>query len=97
MKKKLVYISLLAIVSLAGYAQQTDAYGGFLDIKGEKTGFFHTELINDRWCLVTPQGQLFFSIGLNHIDPASLRYPENIHIWEEKYHGSTQGPSPMMN
>ena len=28
-------------------------------------------------------------MGLNHIDPASLRYPENLHIWREKYGGST--------
>tara|TARA_Y100000588_G_scaffold379772_1_gene462517 strand:- start:161 stop:298 length:138 start_codon:yes stop_codon:yes gene_type:complete len=26
---------------------------------------------------------------MNHFDPASLRYPENIHIWREKYDGST--------
>ena len=39
--------------------------------------------------MITPQGLRFFSIGLNHIDPASLRYPENIHILEEKYNAST--------
>jgi len=27
----------------------------------------------------------FFTIGLNHIDPAALRYPENIDIWRTKY------------
>ncbi len=35
-------------------------------------------------------GGQFFSLGLNHIDPASLRYPENIHIWRDKYGGSMQ-------
>lgn len=39
--------------------------------------------------MITPEGKPFFTIGLNHIDPASLRYPENINIWPEKYGGST--------
>ena len=43
----------------------------------------------DHWWLITPQGNPFFTIGLNHIDPASLRYPENIAIWRTKYKGST--------
>ena len=38
---------------------------------------------------MTPEGSPFFSIGINHIDPATLRYPENIHLWREKYGGST--------
>ena len=47
MKKKLIYISLLAFISIASFSQQTDAYGCFLDIKGEKTGFFHAEQISN--------------------------------------------------
>ena len=43
-----------------------DQYGGFLDVKGRRTGFFHTERINDRWWLVTPDGHGFFGIGLSH-------------------------------
>ena len=53
------------------------------------TGFFRLEK-RQRWWLVTPDGDPFFSLGLNHIDPASLRYPENVHIWREKYGGSTE-------
>jgi len=30
-------------------AQELDTYGGFTDVTGEKTGFFHTEKIDDRW------------------------------------------------
>ncbi|MEM7145016.1 MAG: agarase [Verrucomicrobiota bacterium] len=52
-------------------------------------GFFTLGRQEDRWWLITPDGKPFFSIGLNHIDPASLRYPENIHIWQERYGGST--------
>jgi hypothetical protein len=41
-------------------------------------------------CFVTPEGAPFFSLGLNHIDPATMRYSENIHIWNEKYGGSSE-------
>ena len=54
---------------LAGAPAQSaelDAYGGFTDVKGEKTGFFHTQRIDDRWWLVTPEGNAFFGIGLSH-------------------------------
>lgn len=34
------------------------------------------------------QDRAFFSLGLNHVDSATLRYPENIHLWREKYAGS---------
>ena len=54
-----------------------------------ETGFFSVENRKNRWWLITPEGKLFFSIGINHVDPASLRYPENIDIWKEKYNGST--------
>lgn len=54
----------------------------------EPDGFFTLERRQDRWWLITPQGERFFSIGLNHIDPASLRYSANIHIWREAYGGS---------
>lgn len=51
--------------------------------------FFTLGQRKGHWWLITPDGTPFFTIGLNHIDPASLRYPENIHIWREKYGGST--------
>ncbi len=54
-----------------------------------KSRFFTLERRKGRWWLITPEGDPFFSIGLNHVDPASLRYPENVHIWREKYEGST--------
>ncbi len=54
------------LLAAATRAQQTDPYGGFLDIQGEATGFFHTEWINDRWWLVTPDGHGFFGVGISH-------------------------------
>ncbi len=52
-------------------------------------GFFTLGRQGERWWLLTPGRDRFFSLGLNHIDPASLRYPENVHLWKEKYGGST--------
>ena len=45
---------------------QFDRYGGSVNIQGQRTGFFHTERINDRWWLVTPDGHGFFGMGLSH-------------------------------
>ena len=55
----------------------------------EPDGFFTLGKRKDHWWLITPEVEPFFTIGLNHIDPASLRYHENIHIWRKKYGGST--------
>ena len=55
----------------------------------EPDGFFTLGKHQDRWWLLTPDRNAFFSIGLNHIDPATLRYAENIKLWREKYGGST--------
>ena len=55
----------------------------------EPEGFFTLGRRKDHWWLITPDGKPFFTMGLNHIDPASLRYPENLHLWQEKYGGST--------
>ncbi len=55
----------------------------------DANGYFTLGKRKGHWWLITPDGEPFFTIGLNHIDPASLRYPENIDIWENKYGGST--------
>ena len=52
-------------------------------------GFFTLGQVDGHWLLITPDGKPFFTLGLNHIDPATLRYPENIHLWRDKYDGST--------
>lgn len=52
-------------------------------------GYFTLGKVDGHIFFITPDGNPFFSLGLNHIDPASLRYPENLHIWEEKYDAST--------
>ena len=56
----------------------------------KSTGFFRLEKQGGRWWLFRPDGGRYFSLGLNHIDPASLRFPENIHIWRERYGNSME-------
>ncbi len=53
-------------------------------------GFFRLAKIQSRWWLIDPSGKLFFSRGINHLDPATLRYPENRHIWEDRYQNSME-------
>ncbi len=51
-------------------------------------GFFTLAKRNGGWWLIDPEGKRFFSIGLNHIDSATLRYQENAHIWRQTYGNS---------
>lgn len=66
----------------------TKSYAFNFSSKNLSKGFFTVDQRKGHWWLITPDGEPSFSIGMNHIDPASLRYPENIHIWREKYKGS---------
>ena len=50
----------------------------------EPKGFFTLGKRKDHWWLLTPDGKPFFTMGLNHIDPASLRYPENYRYLAQK-------------
>ncbi|WP_425234401.1 hypothetical protein [Ulvibacterium sp.] len=77
-------ISLSAIAATWPFLQ-CSSKGGSSNSKG----FFSIDKKDGHWWLITSDGEPFFTIGLNHIDPASLRYPENIHIWRDKYQGST--------
>ncbi|MEM0924425.1 MAG: agarase, partial [Planctomycetota bacterium] len=55
----------------------------------QSEGYFSLGSRKEHWWLISPDGKPLFSIGLNHLDPASLRYAENLHLWREKYGGST--------
>lgn len=57
---------LASIVVPAG--AQYDAYGGWPKLKGQKTGFFHTEQLAGRWWLITPDGNVFFAKGVDSVD-----------------------------
>jgi hypothetical protein len=58
-------------------APERDHYGGLLGKGGfSATGFFRTERRDGRWWLVTPEGNPFFSIGLNCVAPWGATYVE---------------------
>lgn len=47
----------------------SDRYGGWKEIQGEANGYFHLQRINDRWWLITPEGNVFLSVGVNSVHP----------------------------
>ena len=49
-------------------ASDRDPYGGWTRITGRKTGFFHTEEIGGRWWFVTPDGNAFYSKGVDTVN-----------------------------
>jgi hypothetical protein len=54
------------------------------------TGFFRLTQAAGRTWLADPQGRLFFSVGLNHIDPSPLRFAERGRLWQERYRNSNE-------
>ncbi len=64
---------------------EKDRFGGCAEIRSEATGFFRVEEVEGRWWFITPDGHGFLSLGVNHIDSSCLKYPDNVHVWKEKY------------
>jgi hypothetical protein len=56
--------------------------------RAKSPSFFTIAKSNGRWWFRTPESKPFFSAALNHIDSSTLRYPENIAIWDSKYGNS---------
>jgi hypothetical protein len=44
-------------------------YGGFANTQARATGFFRVEKIDGRWWLISPDGHLFYSAGVNVVSP----------------------------
>ncbi len=54
----------------AGATPATDSWGGRLDRPARRaTGFFRTERIDDRWWFITPDGHLYWNVGINSVRP----------------------------
>jgi agarase len=70
-----VILFLAAVLSLAALPTATveslpkarDSYGGWTAVRGDKTGFFHTQRINGFWWIITPEGNGFLSKGINSV------------------------------
>jgi len=59
------------------------AFGSQFDFSSR--GAFSVKQIGDSWLLYDGQDNPFYSVALNHLDPASMMYDENRNIWQEKY------------
>jgi hypothetical protein len=60
-----------------GETPKRDRYGGLLGAGGFRaTGFFRTERRDGRWWLVTPEGNPFFSIGMDVVGVSDATYVE---------------------
>ena len=61
-----------------------DATGGWIDgPQREATGWFRTEMVDGRWWLVTPQGRLFFSLGLTCVGTWERTFVQEREEWFE--------------
>lgn len=61
-----------------------DSYGGWTGRSSEATGFFRREYDGERWWLVTPEGNMFFSSGINCVNPqvsGPIKALESLYEW----------------
>lgn len=56
----------------------------------ETKGFFTVAQRCGRWWFITPEGTVFFSLGLNHIDDSPLRRIDSGDLWRHKYGNSRE-------
>ena len=59
-----------------------DKFGGWTGKKFKATGFFRLEK-DERWWLVTPEGNAFLSFGINHLHTNLWRLPHNRAAWQK--------------
>ena len=60
-----------------------DRFGGWMGKKFAATGFFRVEK-DDRWWLVTPEGNAFLSFGINHLHPYLWKQDYNREAWQKR-------------
>ena len=90
MKRLLTLICLVASTLLA---QDFDRYGGTKAIQGKATGWFHLEEVRGHWFFITPEGNAFIPVGVNHLGTyfgggnQNLR-PGERDLVKERHHGS---------
>jgi len=66
-------IGIFVVISFnSAQAQKLSKYGGYTELSGNKTGFFHVEQVDGRWWLIDPDGYVFISLGPNHVGPSTL-------------------------
>lgn len=60
---------------------QLDRFGGWTGRRFEASGFFRVHK-DERWWLVTPDGNAFLSFGFNHLHPNFWQQPYNRSAWQ---------------
>lgn len=62
---------------------ELDRFGGWTGKRFEATGFFRVEK-DERWWLVTPDGNAFLSFGINHLYPDLWQQDYNREAWKRR-------------
>lgn len=77
--------SLLGVRSLYGahHTAGLDRFGGWARKKFEATGYFRVEK-DERWWIVTPEGNAFLSWGINHLHTDLWKQDYNREAWQQK-------------
>lgn len=76
--------SELAQLRAAPNLQGRDAFGGWADgPRVEATGWFRTQQVNGKWWLVTPEGTLFLSVGMDCVTAQERTFVEQRENWFE--------------
>ncbi|MBK1875229.1 endo-1,4-beta-xylanase [Pelagicoccus mobilis] len=81
----LLAVGFLLCATLLNASHTLDQYGGWKAKPFEATGFFQTHHDGERWWLVTPEGNAFLSLGLNHYHPNWWTREENKEHWNSVF------------
>ena len=69
-----------------------DSFGGWADgPQREATGWFRTEKIDGKWWLITPEGHLFFSLGVDCVNTGELTFVTGRDEWFAELPDRNQG------
>ena len=64
---------------------ELDKYGGWKAKKFQRSGFFRTEFDGNKWWFVTPEGNGFISLGINHYHQDWWAQQYNKDFWLRKF------------
>lgn len=70
----LALLTLVSVASMIGCTETSSGTNGGMDAGTEPdaslpeaTGFFQVAEVGDRWLFITPEGEPFYSVGVNHV------------------------------
>jgi hypothetical protein len=68
LKGKINVAAISFVIVLTAGLQESDAQEKTKTTQSNTEGFFTLGEVDNHWWFITPKGEAFFSIGLNHID-----------------------------